>query len=57
LDSLAHAKVFPDDCDIDDLRITRFAVRPGGQLAVQISEIAGEATDSGELFQSEWEVA
>lgn len=57
LDGLAHAGVFRDDCDIDDLRISRFAVRPGGQLAVQISEIAGEPTDSGELFRSEWEVA
>lgn len=50
LDSLKHAGVIRDDCDIDDLRISRFAIRPGGELQIQISEIAGAATDSRELF-------
>ncbi len=50
LDSLHHAGVIRDDCDIDDLRITRFAIRPGGQLQIQISEIAGEATESADMF-------
>lgn len=50
LDSLAHAGVFRDDSDIDDLRITRYAVRPGGELQIRITEIAGEATESGSLF-------
>lgn len=65
LDSLKEAGVYRDDCDIDDLRITRFGVKPaqpakpgqpaqpGGALQVQIAEIAGEATESGELFTEE----
>lgn len=53
LDGLHHAGVIRDDCDIDDLRISRFAIRPGGELQIQISEIAGAATDSGELFPRE----
>lgn len=57
LDSLVHAGVIRDDCDIDDLRITRFGVTAGGELQVQIAEILGEATQSGELFQSGQEAA
>lgn len=53
LDGLKHAGVIRDDCDIDDLRITRFGIRPGGALQIQISEIAGEATDTAELFPRE----
>ena len=53
LDSLKHAGVIRDDCDIDDLRISRFAIRPGGGLQIQISEIEGAATDSRELFPRE----
>lgn len=51
LDSLTHAGVFRDDSDIDDLRITRYAVRPGGELQIRITEIPGEATESGSLFE------
>jgi len=50
LDSLSHAGVIRDDGDIDDLRITRFAVRKGGELQIRISEIPGCATVSGHLF-------
>lgn len=50
LDSLTHAGVFEDDSDIDDLHITRYAVRPGGELQIRIEEIPGAATESGELF-------
>ncbi len=53
LDGLKHAGVIRDDCDIDDLRVTRFGVKPGGELQIQISEIPGEATESGQLFQGE----
>ena len=51
LDGLKHAGVFRDDSDIDDLRVTRFGVTPGGALQIQIAEIAGEATESGQLFE------
>lgn len=37
LDSLQHAGVYPDDSQIDDLRITRNASR-AGKIIVQISE-------------------
>lgn len=57
LDSLKHAGVFHDDFDIDDLRITRFAPRRPGVLEIRIAEIPGAATESGELFADEWEIA
>lgn len=50
LDSLHHAGVIRDDSEIDDLRIRRFAIRPGGELQIRITEIRGEATESGSLF-------
>ena len=50
LDSLVHAGVLADDSDIDDLRIRRFAIRSGGEIQLRITEIAGEATTSGQLF-------
>ena len=53
LDGLHHAGVIRDDCDIDDLRITRFGNRTGGELQIRISEIPGKATVSGELFPKE----
>lgn len=53
LDSLGKAGVIRDDCDIDDLRITRFGNRVGGELQIRISEIPGKATQSGELFAKE----
>ena len=53
LDSLSKAGVIRDDCDIDDLRITRFGNRTGGELQIRISEIPGKATVSGELFPKE----
>lgn len=53
LDGLHHAGVIRDDCDIDDLRVTRFAIRTGGELQIRISEMPGKATVSGELFSKE----
>lgn len=53
LDSLHHAGVIRDDSDIDDLRITRFGLRPPGELQIRITEIPGAATQSGELFREE----
>lgn len=50
LDSLHHAGVIEDDSEIDDLRIRRFAIRPGGELQVRISEIPGAATETGDLL-------
>ena len=38
-DSLTHAGVYVDDCQIDDLRIIRRTVERGGRLSVVISEI------------------
>ena len=51
LDSLHHAGVIRDDSEIDDLRIRRFGIRPGGELQIRITEIPGAATESGELFR------
>ncbi len=56
LDSLHHAGVIEDDSEIDDLRIRRGPPRPGGELTLRIAEIAGEATESAEIFPSEWEL-
>lgn len=53
LDSLRHAGVFRDDCDIDDLHIRRGPIRKGGELRVTVSEIPGMATVSGCLFGHE----
>lgn len=50
LDAIKEAKIIRDDADIDDLRITRGPIRPRGAVHVYISEIAGEATVSRELF-------
>lgn len=50
LDSLKAVGIYRDDCDIDDLRITRAALKPGGELRITISEIPGQATHTGELF-------
>ena len=40
LDSMAHAGVYADDGQIDDLRIRRGEVRKGGALAVTIRRAA-----------------
>ena len=40
LDGLTHAHVWLDDAVIDDLRITRGPVVPGGQLRVSIEVLA-----------------
>lgn len=40
LDSLQHAGVFPDDSQIDDLRIIRSNREGGGLLRIIITEIA-----------------
>lgn len=50
LDAIKHAQVIRDDCDIDDLRIRRRHVQKGGSVLVTIAEIAGEATQSADLF-------
>lgn len=39
LDSLCHANVFIDDCQIDDLRVKRLHVEPPGCCDVTITEI------------------
>jgi crossover junction endodeoxyribonuclease RusA len=51
LDSLVHAGVMRNDSEIDDLRIVRRHVIPGGTMQVYIAEIAGEATESADLFE------
>lgn len=53
LDSLVHAGVLADDSDIDDLRIRRFGIRPGGEIQMRITEIPGAATQSGQLLGGE----
>lgn len=50
LDCLAHAGVIRNDAEIDDLRIVRRQVIPGGAMHVCIEEIPGEATISADLF-------
>lgn len=51
LDALKHASVIRDDADIDDLHMVRGPLRKNdGQIEVVISEIAGAATVSGDLF-------
>lgn len=50
LDALKHSQVIRDDCDIDELRIRRRHVQAGGIVMVTITEIAGEATQSADLF-------
>lgn len=53
LDALKHACVIRDDADIDDLHMVRGPLRKNdGQIQVVISEIAGAATVSGDLFGS-----
>lgn len=42
LDGLTHAHVWVDDSVIDDLRITRGAIVPGGQLRITITVLADE---------------
>ncbi len=39
LDALAHARVFNDDAQVDDLRIVRANPCPGGRLTVHIEEM------------------
>jgi crossover junction endodeoxyribonuclease RusA len=39
-DSLTHAGVYLDDCQIDDLRIIRQKVIKGGKLSVVITELS-----------------
>lgn len=39
LDSLTHAGVWSDDSQIDDLRIVRRDVVPGGRIVINITEI------------------
>lgn len=41
LDTLQHAGVYLDDTQIDDLRITRGDVLPGGRVVVEIESAAG----------------
>lgn len=51
LDAMRHASVIRDDADIDRLAIERGPVRKDGEVHLEISEIAGEATVSADLFQ------
>lgn len=53
LDSLTKAEVYEDDSNIDDLHIVRGPLVKNGELRITITEIAGEATASGELFAGE----
>lgn len=50
LDSLVHAGVMANDSEIDDLRIVRRHIVAGGTMQVYIEEIAGQATESADLF-------
>jgi crossover junction endodeoxyribonuclease RusA len=51
LDALKHAEVFRDDCDIDELRITRRHAQKGGSVLVSISEIQGAATATADMLE------
>ena len=42
LDSLEHAKVYENDSQIDDLRITRLPPRKPGKIIVTVTEIDDE---------------
>ena len=53
LDSLKHAGVYRDDCDIDDLHIRRATVRKGGAIEISISVIPGVHMTSSYLFDTE----
>jgi crossover junction endodeoxyribonuclease RusA len=50
LDSIRHAAVIVDDSEIDDLHVVRGPVRKDGEIVIEIREIQGGATVSGELF-------
>ena len=39
LDALAHAGVYEDDSQIDDLRVIRGEVEPGGRAIVELVEV------------------
>ena len=41
LDAMTHAHVWIDDSQIDDLRIVRDEVMPGGRLIVTVREVEG----------------
>lgn len=41
LDALAHAGLYEDDAQIDELSIKRCARHPGGQLVVRCQQLAG----------------
>lgn len=51
LDGLQHCGVIEDDFEIDELRITRGAIVPGGRIEIRIREIAGMPTATRELFE------
>lgn len=40
LDALTHAGIWADDSDIDDLRIVRAGVQPGGRVFVKVSTLS-----------------
>lgn len=49
LDGLQNSGVIADDAHIDDLQIVRGPITPNGMLLIEIREIAGAATVSGDL--------
>jgi crossover junction endodeoxyribonuclease RusA len=51
LDSLQHAGVYLNDSQIDDLRIRRGAVQPGGYVEVEIQELNNARTDTGDAAE------
>jgi crossover junction endodeoxyribonuclease RusA len=40
LDALTHTGIWADDSDIDDLRIVRASVQPGGRVFVTVSTLS-----------------
>lgn len=53
LDALKHAGTILDDADIDILQVRRGPVRPGGELELDIAEIAHEPTPLELAFGAE----
>jgi crossover junction endodeoxyribonuclease RusA len=46
LDALAHAGVYEDDGQIDELNIQRGPIVPGGKAIVEVTEITSSAVET-----------
>lgn len=50
LDALAHAGVYKDDCQIDEIRVRRLHVEPPGCVDVCVTEIEDSNAEQLEVF-------